>query len=429
MRSVRPLSRLRSHVAALVLLMATLFVVPAAAGAQGTASGSIAARTAEALDRSPVVVEPPYDNVISRAAERELVRKVEALDDPILLAFVPLVEGDQYGGETRAFVAALQNRLGRDATIVAVENNRYLSVYEFRDGEQRYGGSADDAMQLANYAGDPSTASDRTLLERANAFVENLALPAAELEKRVAELEAARKERSSRYSSSSGDESRGASLVMVLLFGGAAALGAVVVMRRRRNRSGARPASSPLPVLPDRVFEHARAAQRANLREDADDELMKLSKVLDDQPVPKKPAAQDAYQRALDAYAAARRRTGSEAPTVDLVGALVLVDHARHDLATALAIDAGKKPPKRPALCTFDPLHGRAAREVRWQYRKRQVDVPACASCAKAVTRGNDPDALRDGDRPYFERDTVWARTGFGSYDDDLVARVSRGER
>jgi len=427
-RSVRPLPPLRTWLAALVLTLATLLAVPLAAGAQSTTANGLSARTAAALERSPVVVSAPYDAVITPAAERRLVRKIKALDQPILMALVPLVEGDQFNGDARAFVSTLRDRMNRDGIYVAVDN-RYLRAFEYRAGETFYRGSAEDAMQLANYANpDGSRATDaydRTLLERAERFLDNLALPAAELEKRTAAFESQRDQQISRGN----DPRDGGSALATVLVGGAILLIAGFLVHRARRRSGARPASSALPVLPDRVFEHARAAQRANLREDADDELMKLSKVLDDQPMPKKPAAQDAYQRALDAYAAARRRTGTEAPTVDLVGALVLVDHARHDLATAAAVDAGKKPRKRPALCVFDPLHGRADRNVRWQHDGRRLQVPACTACATAVERGADPDALRDGDRPYFEADSVWARTGFGAFSDDLVERVARGER
>jgi hypothetical protein len=418
---------LRARLATVALVLLALLAAPSVAAAQRTAE-SISARTAAALERSPVVVDPPYDNVITPAAERRLVRKIETNGKPILMALVPLVEGDQFGGEARPFVATLRDRLGRDGIYVAVDD-RYLRVFEYRAGRSRYGGPADDAMTLANYAEEngtrSTTAYERTLLERAELFLDNLALPPAELEKRVARFES---ERDERIGYSTGDG--GGSALGVVLVGIAVLLIVAILLRRRRNRSGARPAPRGLPVLPDRVFEHARAARRANLHEDADDELMKLSKLLDDQPVPQKPAAQDAYQRALDAYAAARRRTtGAEAPTVDLVGALVLVDHARNDLAAAVAIDAGRKPPKRPALCMFDPLHGRATRDVRWQRGKRKITVPACKACASAIKAGTAPDALRDGDQPYFERDTVWARTGFGTFDDDLVERVARGER
>jgi hypothetical protein len=44
------------------------------------------------------------------------------------------------------------------------------------------------------------------------------------------------------------------------------------------------------------------------------------------------------------------------------------------------------------------------------------------------VAKGRAPAALQDRGRPYFERDTLWARTGFGALDDDLPARVLAGE-
>jgi hypothetical protein len=109
----------------------------------------------------------------------------------------------------------------------------------------------------------------------------------------------------------------------------------------------------------------------------------------------------------------------------NLVGILVLVDQARGDLARAAALDAGRRPPAPAKLCGYHPLHGRASRTVRFE---RGLDIPACAACAADVGAGRAPDALRDGDRPYFEGDTVWARTGYGAFSDDLVERISRGE-
>ncbi len=424
---MRSSSPLRPLVMLILLLVASL-TLPVAAHGQDTATESGTGRVAAALERSPVLVQPPFDRVISAADRRDLVRRIETSGKPVLMAFVPLVDGDQFNGEARAFVAALHDRLGDDAIYVAVDNNRYLRTFEYRGGQSRYGKPVSDATTLANYGGDRAAGSDRTLLERAQLLLDYLALPPAELEQRVAAFDAEREQRA-RTSPNRSDDAEGSSAVVLILVGALIASIGGALWRRQRRRSGARPAAEALPVLPDRLFEHARAAHHANLRSDADDELLKLSKLLDDQPMPTKPAAQDAYQRALDAYASARRRTGDQAPTVDLVGALVLVDHARNDLAGAVALDAGQKPPKRPALCMFDPLHGRAARNVGWEHDGRKLDVPACKACATAVTSGAVPDALRDGDQPYFEGDTVWAATGFGTLGDDLVERVSRGER
>jgi LPXTG-motif cell wall-anchored protein len=290
--------------------------------------------------------------------------------------------------------------------------------------------ASEDAATLANFADDAGSSFDRTLLDRVEAFLANLRQPPARLAARVAAYEKASEERSRKRSTndpfarSAGEDGGGAGTVVLVVV--ALLLLALVAWVVRRRRRAARPAAGPMPVIPQRVFEHARAAERAELREDADRELLALATLLDEQPVPSREDAQDAYQRALDAYTAARRRMARDAPTVDLVGVLVLVDQARGDLARASALDAGRRvAPQRP-LCAFHPLHGRSTRTVPWQ---RGLQVPACAVCAKAVRGGRTPDALRDGDAPYFERDTVWARTGFGAWADDLVERVSRGER
>jgi hypothetical protein len=354
---------------------------------------------------------------------------VRATGRPVFVALVPLEEGDAFNGRARLFIAALRSRLDRDG-VYLVSDDEYLSAEEYRSGVRARDVKSEDALTLANFGDRPGTSSGRTLLDRVESFLANLRQTPARLAARVAAYEKASEERARTRttsdafgrpsSSDGGGPGTAVAVVAVVLLLGAAAW---IVRRRRR---GARPADGPMPVIPHRVFEHARAAQRADLAEDADRELLALATLLDEQRVPEREEAQDAYQRALDAYSAARRRTGDEAPAVDLVGVLVLVDQARGDLARAAGLESGHRvAPQRP-LCAFHPLHGRSTRTVPWQ---RGLQVPACAACAKAVRGGRTPDALRDGDVPYFEADTVWARTGYGAWADDLVERVSRGER
>jgi hypothetical protein len=344
---------------------------------------------------------------------------------------VPVKPGDQYGGTPEDLIAVVRSRLPadeRDGVFAAVDG-RYLRVLEYRAGERQFKGVVDDAQYLANYAdaaGEPSF--ERTYVERIELFLQNLRRSPADLKAAVAADERAKRERSAEsrrrngtggvlgLGSPSGDGG-GAGWVVpvgVLLVIGIGLVAGLLVLRRRRG--GARPAHAPLPIVPDRVFEHALAAQRADLAEDADRELLALAALLDEAPVPSSSDAQDAYQRALDAYTSARRRMTAEAPTVDLVGVLVLVDHARDHLARAAALDARRTPARPTPLCFFHPLHGRSAKTVAWRDGLR---VPACATCASDLRAGRTPDALRDGDRPYFEGDTVWARTGYGAFDDD----------
>jgi hypothetical protein len=430
MRSVPPVRRPYSP--AVLSLAAALLV---AAGVAGPASAAPSASTvAEELQRSSVYVDPAYEEAIPPETQQRLRRAARRAPGKVRVALAPLVKGDRYDGEGRDFIIAVHTRLPadqRDGTFVTA-NDSYLRSYTWKGIQPDYEAPAEDAEHLANFTdGKDGEAGDRSLGERVEVLLTLLREPPDELRRRAekAKAELSDSARSSR--SGGGTVGRvggrnGFEIPWWLALVGILAAGAIAVGVWRRSRRGARAAHAPLPVLPDRVFEHARAAQRADLAEDADRELLGLATVLDEAPVPATREAQDAYQRALDAYTGARRRMRDGAPTVDLVGVLVLVDHARDDLARAAALDAGRKAANRPALCFFDPLHGRASRNAAWRDGLR---VPACTACAEAVKSGQAPDALRDGDRPYFEADTVWARTGYGALGDDLVERVARGDR
>lgn len=120
---------------------------------------------------------------------------------------------------------------------------------------------------------------------------------------------------------------------------------------------------------------------------------------------------------------AARQLAGSEL-VEDLIGTRVLT-------ADALARLDGKE----HRTCFFDPRHGPARGVARWRLGQGQIEVPVCTTCDRAITRGKQPRALhliRRG-RPvaYYERDDVWARTGYGSLVTDLAAEVlaDRGRR
>ncbi|MCW3012286.1 MAG: hypothetical protein JWO90_2690 [Solirubrobacterales bacterium] len=137
--------------------------------------------------------------------------------------------------------------------------------------------------------------------------------------------------------------------------------------------------------------------------------------------MPDRPEAQERQQHALDAYAAARRVLQGRPAMVDLVGALVLVEDGSRALAEARALEAGTGVPRASRPCSFDPRHPGATQAVRWE---RDLDVAACPACRAERA----PNALLEDGRPWFEGDSLWARTGFGAFEDDLPQRVIRGE-
>ena len=48
---------------------------------------------------------------------------------------------------------------------------------------------------------------------------------------------------------------------------------------------------------------------------------------------------------------------------------------------------------------------------------------------AAAIAAGKVPDSLWDEDRPYWQRETVWARTGFGALREDMRAALAEDRR
>ncbi|MGX6449053.1 hypothetical protein ACVU7I_13450 [Patulibacter sp. S7RM1-6] len=410
----------------LALLLGVLATaVPAASAAIDTA------RIAQVLERTGVYVDPSFDEVVRPAQRRRIARLVAAATPRTYVVLVRLQKGDRFDGQDNRFLAALRGRLegeAADAVFVLRGGLDRLDVADWSTGRPAYPSRATQAERVVAYedvAGKDPDEPLGTQIERYFAVVGD-----ANLERRAARAKGGDDDtadgRVPTLEDSGADAAgSGSSRVPTLFLVLVAVLVLAVVGLLLARRRGARPADDALPVLPDRVFEHARAAQRSGLRLDAETELLRLSELLDAQPVPDREEAQIAYGRALDGYAAARRTLTRTDRIVDVVGVLVLVDLARAELARAQDLEAGRRTRRRQPLCFFDPLHGRARRTVAWE---RGLEVPACAACAAAASGGGRPDVLRDGDGPYFEGDTVWARTGFGAFDDDLIGRVSRGD-
>lgn len=140
-------------------------------------------------------------------------------------------------------------------------------------------------------------------------------------------------------------------------------------------------------------------------------------------------------------YDAARtllERTGSaDADLDDLVGALVLVRTATHAAGRSGSDRSGSgRSGAGPATyrpCFFDPRHGEGVARRTVPVGDRELTVPACRPCSHTTGRGLAPMTVRGGllrrERPWYEHDTVWARTGYGAFVDDLWRHVSRAEQ
>jgi hypothetical protein len=404
------------------LLSAVVALLAAAAPALATMTPKeIAAK----LRSSPLVVDPSLEDAVPKAQRDAVLIAIRQAPYPVWVVFVPLTPGDRYGGDGSRLLDVVQSRLGRNGVYVTID--QVLTTRDF---------GVDDShpdLFSATEVGQFGTADyQEPKIAKIRRFVEALSLSDAELARRFARTEA--RMRATRAAvdgpaSSTGDgEGDGGSgwLLPVLLGLGAVLAGLVTLQVVRYRRRGARPAAPDEPLIPARVFEHAATAQAGELRDQIEARLLEFAARIDRRPTPERPGAQARQQHALDAYAAARRVLAQRPEMVDLVGALVLVEDGTRALADAEALEAGRPAPGPSQLCFFDPRHPGACELVDWE---RGLRVPACRACRDDLRAGRPPDALRDDGRPWFETDSLWARTGFGVFEPDLAERVLRGEQ
>ncbi|RYJ05175.1 MAG: hypothetical protein EON52_12945 [Actinomycetales bacterium] len=182
-----------------------------------------------------------------------------------------------------------------------------------------------------------------------------------------------------------------------------------------RRRTGDRSAGPlPAPALP-------AIEQR---REEATTQLTALAESL-----PAVPAG-ERLDRATLAREAAEPLLRSD-DLLDVTGALVLARAGRREVAIALG---RARAPYR--VCFFDPTHATGSQRAAWRFGDTEVEVPVCRTCRRAIASGRAPETLRVPHRgrlrPYYEDDSVWAETGFGSLTSDLsdlAARVAAERR
>ncbi|GAB3031489.1 hypothetical protein GCM10011376_24760 [Nocardioides flavus (ex Wang et al. 2016)] len=205
-----------------------------------------------------------------------------------------------------------------------------------------------------------------------------------------------------------------------------AALVAGVVVARRRRR--ARPTGFTLPTT---VLHTIRSAEDRRLRQQADAKVLALGEAIGRGEPGGTASSLDAWQQALDHYAAARSILQQAAAPADVVGALVLARRGDDARATAERKEPAAWTPQ--PSCWFNPLHDGPTSEVVWRDDERQVDVPACTACAADVREGREPRDVLDfieGDRTvhYYRLDLgAWTRTGYGALERDLLGALRSG--
>jgi hypothetical protein len=99
------------------------------------------------------------------------------------------------------------------------------------------------------------------------------------------------------------------------------------------------------------------------------------------------------YQRALDAYEAAKTAADQLEEPVAVQHVTQILEDGRYAIACVRARVAGEPLPTRRPPCFFDPRHGPSVSDVSWAPAGGAPrDVPACALDTERVNAGADPD-------------------------------------
>ena len=130
------------------------------------------------------------------------------------------------------------------------------------------------------------------------------------------------------------------------------------------------------------------------------------------------------YQRALDAYEAAKTVADQMARADDVRHVTEILEDGRYAMACVRARVAGQPLPVRRPPCFFDPRHGTSVEGVPYvPPGGTQRDVPACALDAQRVRAGAEPDIRKVmvGSRrvPYWQGGRAYqpyARGYFGGF-------------
>jgi hypothetical protein len=364
------------------------------AGSSGSAGASVegddtrAAYIAAQLRRDPVYISPSLTRVTPAATVAALRRRVKAMPYPTYVAFVPGFTDDPEVESLGQLIPLLRDRVGRDGLYLVADGTGYgldaeaIGVRTKGDAGRVSIVSDDGSPRRAG----PLARVDIALRHLATGYVPSYSVDAER---------AAREWRP------------------VIVMGIAAALGflvpVVLVLAGPRARERRR------ALREERLRAAAGAASlidepdRDEARGQALDAVAGLARAIAEDRAP--------ADRALRAYEAASHVLATREPrAVDLVGAATLAQLGRAWL---------RDPAWRP--CFFDPRHGRGDGATRWRRGGQEIQIPTCGVCAKALRRDREPRALGDDGRPYYERDTVWARTGFGALDDDVAEIVLAG--
>ena len=126
------------------------------------------------------------------------------------------------------------------------------------------------------------------------------------------------------------------------------------------------------------------------------------------------------YQRALDAYEAAKSAAAALTAPDQVRHVTEILDDGRYAMACVRARVAGSRCRTRRPPCFFDPRHGLSVADVPYPSRRRERDVPACALDAERVRAGAEPDVRKvmvGAQRvPYWEGGRAFQPYAMGYY-------------
>ncbi|AUH42432.1 hypothetical protein [Streptomyces sp. CMB-StM0423] len=420
--------------AALAALLLVLLPVPAA-----WAAPSPGEEIADRLRDSPVYVHDAYTGAVDEARQRAITAQIEETGLPIKVVLVPLAKGDDFAGDPGTLAEVVRGRLGGGDLILVTTSEQadWLQGFEW-PGDAR---QAQDAVGAVGHLDEMGEAGLAARVEKAVELID--AGNGTEVyEEAVADLGADSPPATGAEDPDAGEEESGGGSALALTLAGVAAAVAVLAglvwyVRRGRTgspRAGSRAATAPF-ATPQAVFAAARAADGAEVRRRAEEEVVALGEAVREVETDAPDRAAHVHA-ALDAYAAAGTVLDGARSRADLAGVLALVAEGRDALEAARTTR-----PRRTAplpLCFFNPLHGRAAHRTRWRPlgSRRQLPVATCGICTKALRERRAPEVLTDmadgREVPYFEvpaESSIWAATGYGSLTRDALApRVARGD-
>jgi hypothetical protein len=345
----------------------------------------------EQLKQAPVFVSDSITRRLDAADRAALERQVEAMPFPTFLVVAPSLSENYLSGPDR--LALLRDGLGEDGLYI-LSNDRGTDVEVSAFGVQ----PKMRARDITNATFWDFDRNDPTLEKL------EYTLALARGEPRMPRSERAKipphegGPELTPYPGLERDESSagfGFAILGMFLFG--AALSATVLERRRRRRRS-------------RGHRHAGSLPAGDVRVRALQAHRRLAHEIERKQRPS--------ERALDLEAAASMALDRMGKPVDDLGALILAERGRE------ALKGNER-----ERCYFDPRHSGRATPTRWTTGRAAIEVPACKSCARSIAAGKVPDSLWDGDRPYWQRESVWARTGFGALQRDLRRALAEDRR